>query len=729
MSKTVILAEKPSVGRDLARHLGARDRHDGYIEGPNYIVTWSLGHLVGLADPEKYDDSYSKWRLNALPIMPKQMKTVILPGARKQFSAVKKQLLRKDVDRIIIATDAGREGELVARWIIDKAGAKKPTYRLWISAQTDKAIRDGMAHLQPSAKFDPLAASALARAEADWLVGLNITRALTTRFNAQLSAGRVQTPTLAMIVAREDAIARFKSKPYSVITAEGQGVRWEWQGKDGNRLFDADKTTQLLNKLRGQDGRVTDLKQKTRRINPPLLYDLTTLQRDANARIGMSAKDTLRHLQRLYEVHKLVTYPRTDSRYLTDDLAATMPDRLAALKSSAYGDTVRRISQGQAKLPAAFYNPAKVSDHHALLPTEIRPGSAQLNHDEQFIYSLIVERFLGAFLGPAEVRDTSLEADIAGERFTARGEVTVKAGWRSVAQDESALEETDDDTDTAQTLPDLQVGSPLKNLSFKNNERRTRAPHRFSEGTLLAAMENPQAFVDDARANKILKESGGIGTPATRADIIEKLFRNFYITKDGKSLVPTAKGRQVIDLVPEPLRSPLLTAQWEERLAAIAKGQDDAAAFDADMRRFAGDLVRAVKNSDAIFKHDNETNLPCPHCGKLLLAVDSKRGKMRVCPDPTCGYRETVSQTTGARCPQCRHQLVIIHKDDKKLYACNHCGFREPFDRFNDKHKGGKKSSRRDVAAYQKKQAKEKDIGANAFADAWAAALKNKKDQ
>ncbi|MDU7505601.1 MAG: DNA topoisomerase, partial [Clostridia bacterium] len=516
---------------------------------------------------------------------------------------------------------------------------------------------------------------------------------------------------------------------YSVITAEGQGVRWEWQGKDGNRLFDADKTARLLNKLRGQDGRVTDLKQKTRRINPPLLYDLTTLQRDANARIGMSAKDTLRHLQRLYEVHKLVTYPRTDSRYLTDDLAATMPDRLAALKSSAYGDTVRRINQGQAKLPAAFYNPAKVSDHHALLPTEIRPGSAQLNHDEQFIYSLIVERFLGAFLGPAEVRDTSLEADIAGERFTARGEVTVKAGWRSVAQDESALEETDDDTDTAQTLPDLQVGSPLKNLSFKNNERRTRAPHRFSEGTLLAAMENPQAFVDDARANKILKESGGIGTPATRADIIEKLFRNFYITKDGKSLVPTAKGRQVIDLVPEPLRSPLLTAQWEERLAAIAKGQDDAAAFDADMRRFAGDLVRAVKNSDAIFKHDNETNLPCPHCGKLLLAVDGKRGKMRVCPDPTCGYRETVSQTTGARCPQCRHQLVIIHKDDKKLYACNHCGFREPFDRFNDKHKGGKKSSRRDVAAYQKKQAKEKDIGANAFADAWAAALKNKKDQ
>lgn len=726
MSKTLILAEKPSVGRDLARHLGAKNRREGYIEGDKYIVTWALGHLVGLADPEKYDEKYSKWRLNTLPMMPEKMKTVILPGARKQFSAVKKQLLRKDVDKIIIATDAGREGELVARWIIDKAGAKKPMYRLWISAQTDKAIRDGMAQLQPAAKYDNLAASALARAEADWLVGLNITRALTTRFNAQLSAGRVQTPTLAMIVAREEAIARFKATPYYVITATGAGIRWEWQGQDGNRIYSEEAADALINKLRDQTGQITGIKEKKRKVNPPLLYDLTTLQRDANARQGMSPKDTLHHLQRLYEVHKLVTYPRTDSRHLTEDLAATMSDRLAALRSGPYGAVVKEITGQKAQLPASFYNNAKVSDHHALLPTEVRAGSADLNQHEHFIYNLIVERFLGAFLGPAEVQDTSFEAEVAGERFTAKGEVTLNPGWRAVAQAESATVETDDDEAPVQALPRLDKGQALKGLTFSKNERRTRPPHRFSEGTLLAAMENPQAFVDDAHANKILKESGGIGTPATRADIIEKLFKNFYITKEGKSILPTAKGRQLIDLVPADLRSPLLTAQWEERLAAIAKGQEDPAAFDADMRHFASDLVQAVKKSEAIFKHDNETSTPCPDCGKLLLAVEGKRGKLRVCPDPACGYRETVSQKTGARCPQCRKPLVIIQKDGHKLYACNSCGFRDRFDRFNDKHKGGQKSTRRDVAAYQKKQAKEKDIGANAFADAWAAALKNK---
>lgn len=729
MSKTLVLAEKPSVGRDLAHVLGAKNKHNGYFEGDRYLVTWALGHLVGLADPEHYDKKFEKWSLDTLPMMPKKMHLVVLPGSGKQYHIVEKLLRRNDVKDIVIATDAGREGELVARWIIEKARVNKPMKRLWISSQTEAAIRDGFKNLKPSKDYDNLARSALCRAEADWLVGLNVTRALTCRHNAQLSAGRVQTPTLAMIVEREKAIQAFRSESFYTIEALAGGVLFHWRGQGGGRLKKESDAKALLRRLAGKKGIISHLDTKDKSTPPPPLYDLTSLQRDANARYGMSAKETLRHMQRLYEEHKLLTYPRTDSRHLSQDIVPTLKNRLDALASGSYGETVRKIKKDKRQIAKSCVNDAKVSDHHAIIPTEQRPGSASLSSDEFKIYNLVVERFLAAFLGPLKCLATTVTLTIDGETFVANGRQILDLGWQAVGRDmEQEEAEREAEEDKEQSLPAFKKGEVLAVSSLRQKEGRTKPPKRFTEGSLLAAMENPQAFVDSKHSQKVLRDAGGIGTPATRADIIEKLYQTYYIEKEGANIVPTSKGRQLIELVPESLRSPVLTADWEERLTAISLGKESAQSFDRDMRNYAKDLVNDVKNSNVAYRHDNMTRIPCPLCGKYLLDVKGKRSTMRVCQDRECGYKETVSTQSNARCPNCHKKLVVIGKEDNRLYACNTCGFRERFDRFNKKlREKSNKSTRRDVNAYMKKQQKEEKIGSNAIADAWAKALEETK--
>lgn len=723
MGKSLILAEKPSVGRELARVLGVGGKQNGYFENSTTIVTWALGHLVTLADPDHYGEEYKTWRMDTLPMLPKKMELVVIPQSGKQFRTVSGLMKRQDVDEIIIATDAGREGELVARWIIEKAHVHKPMKRLWISSQTDSAIRQGFKNLAPASQYDNLYKSAQARAEADWVVGFNTTRALTCRYNAQLSAGRVQTPTLAMIVSRERAIKDFKSEPYYEVMAKCEGMRLLYQDKNKRTRF-SDKAIAeaVVRKCNKQSATVQELEVAKKHTAPPALYDLTTLQRDANARYGFSAKETLGLMQRLYEEHKLLTYPRTDSRYLTKDIVSTFPDRLQALLSNGYGDVVRLIRAENRTIAPSCINDKKVSDHHAIIPTEERLSKHSLTSNERKIYELVVKRFLANFMGSYDYEQTRVHLDVNGEHFTARGNVTVNLGWKGV---DLILEDDADKDDYSKntTLPRLSKGQVLKGFDCSVREGRTTPPSRFTEGTLLAAMENPQAFVDDKHAQSVLHQSGGIGTPATRADIIEKLFKSFYVEKQGQQLVPTSKGVQLIDLVPDALTSPVLTAQWEERLEAISRGQEKPQAFTGDMRAFATDLVKAVKESDKGFRHDNLTRTPCPECGKLMLEVKTKNGKMLVCQDRDCGYRRSLSKTSNARCPKCHKRLTVVGDGDKRIYSCT-CGFREKFDRFNKQLKekrGG--SSKRDVQNYMKKQNKQEAIGANAFADAWAKAL------
>lgn len=572
MSKTVVLAEKPSVGRDLARVLKCHKKGNGYLEGDQYIVTWALGHLVTLADPEGYGKEFQSWRLEDLPIIPEPLKLVVIKKTGKQFNAVKSQLTRKDVNQIVIATDAGREGELVARWIIEKANVRKPIKRLWISSVTDKAIKEGFQKLRSGKEYENLYHSAVARAEADWIVGINATRALTTKFNAQLSCGRVQTPTLAMIAKREADIQAFTPVPYYGIRAAVDGMTLTWQDKKSKqtRTFNQDVTSRLLKNLQGKQAVVAELKKTAKKSFAPALYDLTELQRDAHKRFGFSAKETLSVLQKLYEQHKLVTYPRTDSRFLSSDIVPTLKDRLEGMEVKPYAQYVSQIKKRGIKSHKGYVNDAKVSDHHAIIPTEEPLVLSSLSDKERKLYDLIAKRFLAVLMPAFEYEETKVIAEIGGETFTAKGKTVQSQGWKAVYDMADEDDEQEDDRD--QTLPALQKGDTLAVRTLTETSGQTKPPSRFNEGTLLSAMENPSAFMQGEEKGlvKTLGETGGLGTVATRADIIEKLFNSFLIEKKGQDIFITSKGKQLLQLVPEDLKSPALTAEWEQKLSAIA---------------------------------------------------------------------------------------------------------------------------------------------------------------
>jgi DNA topoisomerase-3 len=716
MAKTLVLAEKPSVARELARVLGCKQSGEGYLEGEKYIVTWALGHLVELAPPEDYDKAWAKWDMLTLPMLPERMKTVVIPQSGRQFRAVQAQLRRGDVGELVIATDAGREGELVARWILEKAGWKGPARRLWISSQTDKAIREGFTHLRPAAEYDNLFRSARARSEADWLVGLNVTRALTCRHNAQLSAGRVQTPTLALIVEREEAIRRFVPQEFWTVTAKLPGFTATWRDPNGQaRLFDRERAEELAARLAGKEGVVTRLRRTRRQAPPPAAYDLTELQRDANKKYAYSAKETLAILQNLYEIHKVVTYPRTDSRYIPDDVVPTLPERLRSVMVD-YKPLAAELLRSRPLQTKYLVNAAKVTDHHALLPTEEPVELWRLTGPERNIYDLIVRRFLAVLLPPFEYEEVALTLEVEGETLHARGKAVLSPGWRAAYDRTFALEEEDEEGDEKeQSLPTLAEGERLTVQSARANPGKTAPPKRYTEATLLTAMEHPAAQVADREQGRILEETGGLGTPATRADIIEKLFSAFYVERRGKELVPTSKGVQVVGLAPEELRSATLTAQWERRLGEIAQGREQEGAFVDEMRQFAARLVAQVKASDAAYRHDNQTRTPCPDCGKYLLRVKTKRGEMLVCPDRECGYRRSVKQTTNARCPNCHKRMELRGEGEKQLFACV-CGYREKLSDFK-KRRAQKSAGKGDVRRYLAQQEQREEKGSSALAE------------
>ena len=721
--KSLVIAEKPSVGRDIARVLGCGKSAGGCLEGRDFVVTWALGHLVTLADPESYSDDYKEWSLETLPMLPEHLKLEVIKKTGRQFQIVKTQLFRKDISEIIIATDAGREGELVARWIIEKAGVKKPIKRLWISSVTDRAIKEGFVHLKNGHDYDNLYRAAVARAEADWLVGLNATRALTVKYNAQLSCGRVQTPTLAIIEKHNAQIKNFKPAKYYGIKARAGALELVWRNEKTKdvRIFDRETAEKIYKKVCGGKCTVISADKKVKKTYAPLLYDLTELQRDANRLYNFSAKETLNYMQRLYEHHKAVTYPRTDSRYLTTDVAETLEERVRACRAPEWAAACGLILKEKlAKANQRFVNNAKVSDHHAIIPTEQGVRLSELEYGERKIYELVVKRFLAVLMPPFVYEEVKLAVHIGGQLFEICGRTVIDEGWKSVGRDLDA-EEAEDSVSTAKGFENLCEGMSLDISEVKMTEGLTKPPAFLTEATLLSAMEHPAKYMEskDASLTKTLGETGGLGTVATRADIIEKLINTGMIEKRDKYLHLTSKGRQVIELAPKELRSPELTARWERQLADIAAGKEKKSDFESEIRAYTASVVDEIKGSSMKYRHDNITGKKCPECGKLLLEVTNKHGRSLVCQDRACGYRKNLAKVTNARCPQCHKKMELVGDGENKRFICA-CGYRERLSSFNERKKeAGGKVSKRDVAAYMRKQQKEaKEPVNSALADA-----------
>ncbi|SDD88765.1 DNA topoisomerase-3 [Paenibacillus sp. CF095] len=694
--KTLVLAEKPSVAREIARVMGARDKHKSYMEGPKYIVTWALGHLVGLAEPEDYDKKYATWNLEDLPILPDRTKLKVLKETNHQYKAVQQLMKRQDVGELVIATDAAREGELLARWIMQMAGWKKPFKRLWISSQTDKAIKDGFASLKPGSQFDRLYESARCRAEADWMIGLNVTRALTVRFNAQLSAGRVQTPTLGMIMDRENEINGFRSQEYETLTADLGGFQAVWRAAGGDsRIFNPQETQELKKRVDGRKGTIAQVK-KSEKVEPhPLAYDLTELQRDANRKYGFSAKQTSNVLQRLYEQHKLVTYPRTDSRYLTSDMTATLKERLDSVAIGPYASLARPLLRKNLNITKRIVDDSKVTDHHAIIPTEQTLLLNQLNPEERKLYDLIVRRFISLFYPAAKYDSVAITVQVGNDSFHVKGTTVKESGWREVYGGDYSDDDDDQADDAADheraLLPDVQQGQSVTVQRCHIKSGRTMPPKRYTEAALLSQMEKH-----------------GLGTPATRADIIEKLVSSDTIDRQGNSMHPTGKGKQLIELAAPQLRTPDLTARWEAELERIARGQGKPGPFLDSIRSMAKELVSTVKGSKADYKPHNVSNSHCPDCNARLLEKKGKRGKFLVCPTEDCGYRRSAEKRlSNRRCAQC-HKKMEIKEGKAGLYVqCLPCGITETLDK--DKQHVNKRDQQKLVKQY----AKQESIGSN----------------
>lgn len=697
--KSLVIAEKPSVARDIARVLHCTKNISGAIEGEKYIVTWALGHLVTLADPEGYDKKFKEWKMDVLPMMPKKMELVVIKKTAKQYNAVKTQLFRKDVNKIIIATDAGREGELVARWILAKANCHKPIQRLWISSVTDKAIQNGFAHLSDGRKYNDLYMAAVSRAEADWLVGMNATRALTCKYNAQLSCGRVQTPTLAMIAKREEEIKTFQPQEYYGLTVQAGKIKWTWQDtKSGSyRTFSKKRIEELENAVKNGEIQIEQVEKSAKKSFAPGLYDLTELQRDANKRFGFSAKQTLNIMQRLYESHKVLTYPRTDSKYIGTDIVDTIKDRLRACGVGPYKKLAGSLLMKPLQTNKSFVDDKKVSDHHAIIPTEQYVQLEHMTSEERKVYDLVVRRFLSVLYPPFIYEQTTLKGKVGKETFVAKGKIVQQTGWKEVYE----YEEEQEEELSEQSLPQMEKGSIFTIEKISTTEGKTKPPARFTEATLLSAMEK-----------------GGLGTVATRADIIDKLFNTFLMELKGKEICLTSKGKQLLSLVPEELKKPELTADWEMKLSRIAKGELAKETFMTEIETYTEDIVEEIKHGEGSFRHDNITTKKCPKCNKPMLAVNGKNARMLVCQDRECGHKEVIARLSNARCPNCHKKMEIIKKGDEEQFVCV-CGHKEKLSAFKARReKEGAGVSKKDVQRYLKQQ-KEEPVN-TAFADALA---------
>ena len=626
----LIIAEKPSVARDIARVLKINNKAEGCLIGEGYVISWAIGHLVALCDPEDYDANLKRWRASDLPIIPDEIRLKTARKTAAQLKILRKYMTSADVDEIICATDAGREGELIFRYIYQHVKCRKPVRRLWISSMTDAAVRDGFENLRPGKDFDNLYNSARCRSHADWLVGINASRAYSLAFNAFLSVGRVQTPTLAIIVTRQNEIDSFVPKDYWEVHAEFYfsaqngmytGKWFSEKNKDG-RIDNKETADDIAAKIKGQDGVIESLEIQEKRQLPPLLHDLAELQRECNRKFGFSAAKTLNVAQDLYEKRKLITYPRTDSRHLSRDIKL-LPVLAALAAQENYTKFATHI-QNMPKLPinSRFVDDAKITDHHAIIPTEKRPPSS-LSSDEIKVYDLVARRFLAVFY-PAHIQDvTTAITDVAQEKFVSKGAQIRDIGWKE-------LYPNDKDSDDVQILPNLKQGEAVVLKKAAAIAKKTRPPKAYTEATLLSAMENAGKMIEDEEIARQMKESG-LGTAATRAATIERLLAVEYIIRQGKNLVPTEKGRSLIKILPTEITSPETTGRWEKGLSSISKGNLDAGRFMGSIEKFVRFLVDNAQNSpkDVHF----ESNKPT----KGSKGSKTKKGTNALGKCPSCG--------------------------------------------------------------------------------------------
>lgn len=631
--KNLVLTEKPSVARDIAGVLGKFTRREGYLENNDYVITWAIGHLVELAPPDDYKPELKKWRLDTLPILPATFKLRVKSQTAQQYKIVKTLLHRQDVARVVCATDAGREGELIFRYIYNLAGCQKPFLRLWLSETTPAAVQKAFDSLRPGSDYDPLARAAVARSQADWLIGINATRAFTVKHGTLLSVGRVQTPTLALIVQRDREISDFVPTPYWELHAtfakqDGAIYRGKWFKGKRNRFSSPAAASEVADRVTGQPATVVRVEEKELVELPPMLFNLNDLQKEANKRYGLAAAKTLEIAQKLYETKKLLTYPRTDSRHITREMANTLPQRLNTLAAVDAYSSFAVVAQ-KAKPPGKRYiDDGKVSDHTALLPTTVQPNFAGLSQGERQIYDLVARRFLAIFYPPARYNQTKVVTQCQGETFATTGKVELDPGWKRVYVtnvNRSGAREQDQDEEAAE-IPALARGETVQAMETEIREKKTQPPKRYTEASLLAAMEGAGRLLDDQELKEAMRGQG-LGTPATRAAIIERLLQVGYIERQRKNLLATAKGINLIELVPELIKSPELTGQWEKTLADIEAGTADHEAFIAGIKKMTTELVNLVR-SQTTKKPDpppgRETFGPCPLCGRAV--IEGRKG-------------------------------------------------------------------------------------------------------
>jgi len=687
MAKTLLIAEKPSVGQDLARvlpgpfqkHSGAGEKTARWLEGPEHIITWAVGHLVQLAEPDEYDDRFKKWRMADLPIVPRQFKLVVRDErSQKQMAVVRDLLRRDDVDRIVNACDAGREGELIFKWVIDAAGGTdKPIERLWLSSMTKQAMLDALSHLRPDDEMHQLEEAAKSRSEADWIVGMNATRAATIRlrssFDGAVSLGRVQTPTLAILTRREEEIRAFKPEKYWLVDArfaadDDRRYAGRFHAGAQPRLPSAAEAEAIVAAVRGKRGEITKLDKTERKERPPLLFDLTSLQREANTRYGFSARRTLAAAQRCYEEHKVLTYPRTSSRYLTSDMVAEIKPTAAQVGRDApeYAKGAEYVT-GLDLLPLArVVDDAKVGDHHAIIPTNSAHDLSKLNSDDRRVFDLVARRFLAVFHPEAVFENTRVETTVESYVFRTRGKVLLVPGWRGVYGELPEGEGADDDEGSDQQLPRLERGEQVDTREAEALEKETKPPRRYTDASLLGAMETAGKLVDDDELREAMKDSG-IGTPATRAAIIERLIDVGYVEREGRALVATEKGLNVIRLLAEhPLTSPALTGDWERRLGLIERGEERRERFMDDIAKFAGETVGTLDTTLKDVRIPRANLGPCPICGNDI----NENRKGYSCwsrEDPGCGFVIWKAKAGKQLPPAVARELIAAGRTEKPV--------------------------------------------------------------
>lgn len=626
MGKILVIAEKPSVARDIAKVLNCAQKGEGVIYGEKYMVSWAVGHLVTLCEPEDYDKSLKRWSMDTLPIMPEKMKLKAIRGSKKQLDILKKLMNDKETDSIICATDSGREGELIFRYIYDYNKCRKPFKRLWISSMTDAAIKEGFDNLKDGSEYDLLYASAKCRSEADWLVGINATRAFTVKYDALLSIGRVQTPTLAMIVKRQAEIDNFVPEKYYEVTADYGDFKGTWtDSKNSTVIKQLSDAREIASKVDGKDGTVKEVKKTAKQTLPPQLYDLTELQRDCNKMYGFSAQKTLDIAQSLYEKRKMITYPRTDSRYLSDDMIPKIKVIMRRLVNAeifaGYAQNV--IDMEKLPINKRIVDNKKVTDHHAIIPADNSFRKDSLTPEEKKVFGLVALRFIAVFGDPYKYTSTKITVVCEDEKFITKGTTVTDEGWKRLYR-----EVYKNSREKENILPDVKENDTVHIEKADVEEKETKPPVQYNEATLLTAMENAGKNTDDEELKEKLKEYG-LGTPATRAAIIERLIQVGYIHRKGKNLVPDEKGRQLISIVPDEMKSPVTTGKWEKGLGSISKGDMQTEKFMASINRYVAYLVQYARGASPDIKIEDKrkkkssskskTFGKCPLCGGDVL--------------------------------------------------------------------------------------------------------------